>query len=122
VDLVTQRVPDLPAPLSQFGADADHLVWLSDGEFGDTSFRPPATQLAPASVQGAVAQFHDRLEGKQDRPGLDQRSVAVSNWIGTLSKSQLMTIVSTTTLTERASVMPRPAPPGTPSTHPAGRR
>ena len=43
MDLVTERVTDLPAPLSERGTDADHLVIrLGDGELGDTSFQPPA--------------------------------------------------------------------------------
>lgn len=43
MDLVTKRVTDLPAPLTELGTDADHLVIrLGDGELGDTSFQPPA--------------------------------------------------------------------------------
>jgi len=49
MDLVTERVTDLSAPLTELGTDADHLVIrLGDGELGDTSFQPPAAGTRPS--------------------------------------------------------------------------
>ena len=82
---------------------------------------PATAQFTPPSAQRPVTQLHDGLEREQDCLRLDQRSVPVSDWPGRSQRSQLITIVSTTTPTGRALVMPQPTPPGTLSSPLLGR-
>src|SRR5664280_1550500 len=82
---------------------------------------PAPAQFTPPSAQRPVTQLHDGLEREQDCLRLDQRSVPVSDWPGRSQRSQLITIVSTTTPTGRALVMPQPTPPGTLSSPLLGR-
>ena len=67
---------------------------------------PATAQFTPPSAQRPVTQLHDGLEREQDCLRLDQRSVPISDWPGRSQRSQLITIVSTTTPTGRALVMP----------------
>src|SRR5664280_3407563 len=82
---------------------------------------PATAQFTLPSAQRPVTQLHDGLEREQDCLRLDQRSVPVSDWPGRSQRSQLITIVSTTTPTGRALVMPQPTPPGTLSSPLLGR-
>ena len=82
---------------------------------------PAPAQFTPPSAQRPVTQLHDGLEREQDCLRLDQRSVPVSDWPGRSQRIQLITIVSTTTPTGRALVMPQPTPPGTLSSPLLGR-